>query len=627
MTLEKKINLMLAGVTTVVLAVAFSIIVGVEATTIKQQVMSDSRAIIDIMRGDIGRMFSQVHEQQGRLQVVVDGLSKTPGVKHINVVSVDEYYLANTDHTLVGGKPDEDSLKLIEQAITGGSVVDTTKDQGLFLELERRTPVRLVFNNKDSHIIGVIEVKVATDTKSAGSISSAQKIIQAVSLEVEQNIRPTMVARNKNLAEMQNVANQLIPFRYYQDFIVFDDNLNVVARMGEKNNATDGDSDEYKQLRKDVLTGKKQDTSVERAYEGGRILVRVVPVRFTVSSSTESAGLLEVRILTSAYQDKINMLKLRMFGIGVILVAVLVFVLSRILRRQVVEPIVRYSKIAQRVSDGDLYQTIEHTSNDEIGRFGEVFNSMVSNLREIDQMKSDFISVAAHQLRTPLAGVKWVLKLVLDGDIGSVTEEQRGMIKRGYDTNEKMIQLVNSLLNVSRIENEHVGYNIEKNDFAKLLKALTENSELAARERKIEVHVENNAGTIPPFFFDAEKLLIALQNLVDNAVKYTLPGGQVTIVIDRKEDFLQIKVTDTGVGVPKAELPKLFSKFFRASNVINLQTDGSGLGLFIVKSIIIRHGGQIWVDSTEGKGTIMTVVIPLITELVPKNEVLYGSDK
>jgi len=241
-------------------------------------------------------------------------------------------------------------------------------------------------------------------------------------------------------------------------------------------------------------------------------------------------------------------------------------------------------------------------------------------LRELDKLKSDFISVAAHQLRTPLSGVKWVLKLLLDGDLGTINEDQKGMLKRGYETNEKMIQLVNDLLNVSRIENGKFGYKFEKNDFMKLIRVLMENTVLPSKARNIDVRLENRAGMIPDFMFDPEKLLIALQNIVDNAMKYTLPGGRVTIIVERQGDYIEVKVSDTGVGIPKADIAKLFSKFFRAANVIHLQTDGSGLGLFIVKSIIMRHGGQVWVDSVEGKGTTFTIVVPVVDGLIPKDE-------
>jgi signal transduction histidine kinase len=154
----------------------------------------------------------------------------------------------------------------------------------------------------------------------------------------------------------------------------------------------------------------------------------------------------------------------------------------------------------------------------------------------------------------------------------------------------------------------------------KLMVDLVQNSELACKEHNINLRFDNKARGVAPFVFDHEKLLIALQNIVDNAIKYTLPGGSVTVFMEQQGDYLEIKVNDTGVGIPKEEIPKLFAKFFRAANVIHLQTEGSGLGLFISKSIILRHGGQISVASVEGKGTTFIITVPLLESLIPKEE-------
>ncbi len=621
MSLGKKINIMLVIVTAVILSVAFWIIVSIEATSIKRQVTNDSGAVVDIMRGDVERMYWQVFSQQERLQIVVDKLSGIEGVKYINVADVNGLYIAATNRALVGKKADENDLKFIEQISLSGNVLDIRNDKGSFYGLERRTPVRLSNNNDASGVIYVVEIEVTTETKSTTSILSAEKLLQAISASIEQATRSIVVTRNENTDVIQGFTDELMRFGFYHKIVVFDNKLNVVASTSGLNGDNKNVSEEDKQLREDVLTGKRQESSVERTYKvKNDTTVRIVPLRLTINGKTERIGILEAHILTSAYKNKINALKFRMIGIGVVITTLIVIVIAIILRKEVVNPIVRYSKIAQKVSDGDLNQTIEHTTNDEIGHFGDVFNSMVGNLRELDRMKSDFLSVAAHQLRTPLSGVKWVLKLLLDGDVGAMTDDQRGMLTRGYETNEKMIHLVNDLLNVSRIENGKYGYNLEKNDFLSLINTLVESLDLASKERQVEVRVVNRAGTIPPFFFDLEKMLIALQNVVDNAIKYTMPGGHVVIEVGYQGDYLQVKVTDTGVGIPKADIPKLFSKFFRAANVIHLQTDGSGLGLFIVKSIILRHGGQIWIDSVEGKGTIITVVIPMVRKLPEKKE-------
>ncbi len=246
----------------------------------------------------------------------------------------------------------------------------------------------------------------------------------------------------------------------------------------------------------------------------------------------------------------------------------------------------------------------------------------ITREKMISKSKSEFISIAAHQLRTPLSAVKWAMKLVIDGDMGPLNPEQAQFLNRGYETNQKMISLVNDLLNVARIEDGRFGYSFKESNIMEVINMIINSSKLASRERSVEVVLINNAPDIKPFVFDAEKMALAIQNLLDNALKYTNPGGKVTMEVFVEGDYLKMKVVDTGVGVPKNQLSRLFSKFFRAENVIHMQTSGSGLGLFIVKNIIVRHGGDITVESEEGKGTTFTLIIPMKEELIPKEEKL-----
>lgn len=412
---------------------------------------------------------------------------------------------------------------------------------------------------------------------------------------------------------------------FFHHIIIFDQNLRPVVVSGSAMDDFSKDDPLFKKIRQDIANGAKTNAEYDRIDDGMEVLVRVAALTVQDSQGGHVVGVIETHNFKNAYQDRVNALKVRMLGVGIIFTAVLVIALAIILERQVVGPVRRYSLVAQKVAAGDLKQQVEHKSNDEIGKFGEVFNLMVTNLRELDQLKSDFVSVAAHQLRTPLSGLNWVLKLFIDGDLGPTTEYQKKMLDRGIEANQKMIQLVNDLLNVSRIENGKFGYKLEKNDFNQLLKSLVSNVELPAREHNIEVRLEHKGEPLPEFVFDMEKLTMALQNIVDNSLKYTLPGGHVTISTEKAGDYAEVKISDTGVGIPKAETTKLFSKFFRASNVIHLQTDGSGLGLFITKSIVLRHGGQVWVESEEGKGTTITVVVPLKAELIPKEGEAEGS--
>lgn len=627
MKLGAKINLMLVLVTVVVLTIAFSIIISIEANTTKNQVLNGAETASEIFHKEIERMFKQVYDQEVRLQNTVDDLSLIDGVLYVNVASMDNIYFASTDHSLIGKKANTNSMLIFDKVRKKINVEDTKIDKKDFFELARYIPIHLVYGDDSSEIVSIIEVGVDTHSKNTNDVFQAEKLLQAITTSIQQTARSFIVTRDDDIKAIQAITDRVTQlgkindsdqFGFYHDVFVFDSRLHIVAKTGLDSDDFDSDERKYRQYRENVLSGKINEAIYERVHENHEVLVLVNPIILEIDGKNKIVGLKETHVLVSAYTDRVTELKFRMLIIGIVFTIALVTMLSIILRIQVVAPIAKYSVIARKIADGDLSQTVEHTSNDEIGQFGEVFDSMVRSLRELDKLKSDFISVAAHQLRTPLSGVKWVLKLLLDGDLGAINEDQKGMLKRGYETNEKMIQLVNDLLNVSRIENGKFGFSFEKNDFNKLLNTLMENTVLPSKERNIEVSLLNNVGEIPEFFFDPEKLLIALQNIVDNAMKYTFPGGKVTIVVDRQGDYVEVKVSDTGVGIPKADTAKLFSKFFRASNVIHLQTDGSGLGLFIVKNIIISHGGQIWVDSIEGKGTTFTILIPVVEGLLPK---------
>lgn len=623
MKLGTKINLVLLVVIVTVLTGGFWVIDTIESKRIQNEVVGSTNSITDLVHQDIERMFKQISSQKESLKLAVDTLAhRIPGINYIEVVDNKGVDVATTR---LEGTPADPAAKLaiLNEVLQTKAPVSRTNVKDTYDELEYHVPVF----DSNNNIINIIETEVKTRSKSALDVADARRLLDLASAGIEQSTRAINVAIEDGSKYLQKIIddssvfgkiNPTDEFGFFHDFVIMDTSLNILANTGHEAGEFADDTQDHIQARRDVASGVKASAQYDRVHEGHNVIVYVKPILLEEATGSHIVGVAESHILKSAYQDRINEFRLRMLGMGIVFTATLVVVLAIILEREVVGPIRRYSFIAKKIADGDLTQNVEHTSNDEIGQFGDVFNSMVANIRELDRLKSDFISVAAHQLRTPLSGVKWVLKLLLDQDLGPTNDDQKGMLKRGYETNEKMIQLVNDLLNVSRIENGKFGYNFEKNDFIKLLQTLIENTVLPSKERNIEVQLINHAGDIPEFLFDPEKLLIALQNIVDNAMKYTLPGGKVTITIEKQGDYVEVKVSDTGVGIPKADQAKLFSKFFRAANVIHLQTDGSGLGLFIVKSIIMRHGGQIWVDSVEGKGTTFTILVPVIAGLLPK---------
>ncbi len=230
--------------------------------------------------------------------------------------------------------------------------------------------------------------------------------------------------------------------------------------------------------------------------------------------------------------------------------------------------------------------------------------------KTIDKLKSEFISIAAHQLRTPLTAIKWVIKMLLDGDSGSLNDGQTELLNKGYESNERIITLVNDLLNVSRIEEGRFGYKFKKTNFEEILAIVLSNTEQIVKQNKQVLDI-NKPENIPEIYMDPERIILALQNILDNAIKYTPENGKIKINIEVGKKYLRVNIKDSGVGIPEKDKVKIFSKFFRARNVLRMETEGTGLGLFISKNIIDKHKGQIYINSEEGVGTEVGFSLPL----------------
>ncbi|MCD4705729.1 PAS domain S-box protein [bacterium] len=236
--------------------------------------------------------------------------------------------------------------------------------------------------------------------------------------------------------------------------------------------------------------------------------------------------------------------------------------------------------------------------------------SNLTREKRINRLKTEFVSIAAHQLRTPLSAIKWATKMILDGDTGLINQDQREILTKAFESNERMIKLVNDMLNVSRIEEGRLEYTFEKIDFKTVYETVVGNIDGKIKEKSIKFNIEKPK-EMPSVYMDKEKIRLVMQNLLENAVKYTPMNGSITLSIKKQRDNLKITVKDNGVGIPKEGQKKLFTKFFRAENVLKMQTDGTGLGLFIANNIIKKHNGKINFKSEEGRGTEFYFYLPI----------------
>ncbi|MDD5489320.1 MAG: HAMP domain-containing sensor histidine kinase [Candidatus Moranbacteria bacterium] len=232
-------------------------------------------------------------------------------------------------------------------------------------------------------------------------------------------------------------------------------------------------------------------------------------------------------------------------------------------------------------------------------------------LQEADSVKSDFVSVAAHQLRTPLTGVKWSYLALLEKDTGPINNVQKEIVEKGLETIDYAISVINDLLNTARLEEGKTEFNFTVQAIGPIIDEIIKQHQPTIKEKKIDIDVDMPLSSSFSFKFDKERLAIVFDNILANAVKYTPPEGKISLKSFRTEKNIQFKITDTGIGIPKKDIDKIFSKFYRSKNAVGFETSGSGLGLYVAKTIVEKHGGTITLESEERQGTTFTITLPI----------------
>lgn len=231
-------------------------------------------------------------------------------------------------------------------------------------------------------------------------------------------------------------------------------------------------------------------------------------------------------------------------------------------------------------------------------------------LQKLDETKNEFISMASHQLRTPLTSIKGYLDMVLQGDLGKVTATQRAVLSEAFVSSERMVALINDFLNISRLQTGKFSLERAESDLVTVVREELQMMSVMASQRNLKLK-EKISKNIPLLSIDADKLRQVVVNMVDNAIYYSKPETIIRVELVREGDEVVFRVKDTGIGVPKSEQPGLFSKFFRASNARKKRPDGTGVGLFLAKKVITLHGGQTIFESAENKGSTFGFRLPV----------------
>lgn len=300
-----------------------------------------------------------------------------------------------------------------------------------------------------------------------------------------------------------------------------------------------------------------------------------------------------------------------LFGVEVELVLFLLFIVLLfliIMLKYVVFPHVhgmyaRINKLEQDAKEYDTGTKLLIRRDLELSRANE-------KLREVDELKSNFISVVAHQLRTPLSGIKWTLNMLLSGDMGEMTNDQKTFLMKGYESNNRMIALVNDMLSTDRLQSGKVRFGFRFIDLVNLLDNILFEVSPNASKKEISIKFKDKLDGLPQAYVDPDSMRAVFQNLLENAIKYTIKGGTIWIDMQDQKDFLLVSIRDDGIGIPEDQQKNIFEKFFRARNAAKYETDGTGLGLYIAKTVVEKNGGRIWFESQEGRGTTFYFTVP-----------------
>ena len=311
-----------------------------------------------------------------------------------------------------------------------------------------------------------------------------------------------------------------------------------------------------------------------------------------IKSSTEEARVFIAGALT----------RNRNLAIGILIIsALMVAGASVAISLKITNPLRRLTRGAIAMSKGDLHQSINVKSTDEIGLLAKSFNEMAASVSELDQMKSEFVTIASHELRTPIHAMLLSISGVLEGYSGEINKETREDLELAKDGIKRLTRLVENLLDLSRIEAKKIDFNMAAVPVAEIVDRAVQEVLLLARSHH-HVIMNHVPGDLPDINVDRDRIIQVMVNLLSNSIKYTPDGGTLIIEAETGEDKVIFSFADNGFGIPESATEKVFEEFFQADKITSREVGGSGLGLTIARGIIEGHGGNILCESPVPKG-------------------------
>jgi two-component system sensor histidine kinase BaeS len=292
-----------------------------------------------------------------------------------------------------------------------------------------------------------------------------------------------------------------------------------------------------------------------------------------------------------------------------IIALILSGLVSLLLSRAIANPLRRLTEAASAVARGQLDQQVPVKSRDELGRLSQTFNEMTNRLKAARQMQLDMVANVSHELRTPLTSINGLIETLRDGAVDD-PEVRDSFLETAENETNRLIRLVRDLLLLSRVDSETLNLQKRPTDLVQLVQDTVDRLSFQAETNKLVLNVEANS-TCSTVEVDPDRIEQVLVNLLDNAIKYSQPGGCVTISLDGGPDqSVLIQIKDEGIGISAEELPRIGERFYRADKARSRARGGSGLGLAIARSLVEAHGGALWMESQEGEGTVVSFTLP-----------------
>ena len=288
----------------------------------------------------------------------------------------------------------------------------------------------------------------------------------------------------------------------------------------------------------------------------------------------------------------------------------LIVVISVFITRSITRPIALLVEKTKEMAEGGYQGDLKIQSPPEVARLNRAFNAMCEQLNKIDKMKSDFFSVMSHELRTPLTSIREGTSLLLEGVGGTLNEKQQKLMGIVSEESNRLIELVNSLLDLSKMEAGMMRFNFSRINLLPLLTIAAQLLEPLLVNKKIALRLDLPE-SLPAVQLDNGRILQVLKNLLGNAIKFTPEGGTITVAAGVQSGVIQVSVKDNGPGISGDQLQLIFEKFRQVPSPGTPMVKGTGLGLAIVEQIITAHGGKVWAESKPGRGSTFHFTLPL----------------